>query len=55
MLTARQALELLDLEMTLTVICASDMARGQTLTETTRERLLLSAARVALLREEIRK
>jgi hypothetical protein len=52
MLTAAQALELLDDEATLLLVCASDQAEGQALDEATRERLRLAAARIALLREE---
>ncbi len=53
LLTAGQALELLDHEITIALLCASDMARGETLDEPTRERLLQGAARVALLRDEV--
>jgi hypothetical protein len=52
MLTAGQALELLDAEATLVVVCASDMARGEVLQEETRDRLRLGAARIALMRGE---
>jgi hypothetical protein len=45
---------LLDGEMSLALVCASDMARGQRLDEPTRERLMQGAARVALLRDESR-
>jgi hypothetical protein len=38
----------------LTVICASEMARGWLLEQPTRERLLQGAARVALLLDEVR-
>jgi hypothetical protein len=54
LITAGQALDLLDQEMTLALVCASDMARGVALDEPTRERLLKGAARVALLRDEVR-
>lgn len=54
LLPARQALDLLDAEMNLLVLCASDMARGESLDSATRERLLRSAARVAMLRLETR-
>jgi hypothetical protein len=54
LITAGQALELLDGEMSLALVCASDMARGQRLDEPTRERLMQGAARVALLRDESR-
>lgn len=53
LLTAGQALDLLDSEILLTIVCASDMARGEPLDEETRDRLLKSAARVAMLREEV--
>lgn len=54
LITAGQALELLEAEMTLAIVCASDVARGEQLSEETRERLLLGAARVAMLRDEVR-
>ena len=54
LITAGQALDLLDLEMTVAIVCASDMARGEPLDEPTRERLLLGATRVAMLRDEVR-
>lgn len=53
LLTAGQALDLLDFEIGLILLCASDMAKGEGLDETTRERLLLSAARVSMLRDEV--
>lgn len=49
-----QALEILDNEMTLAVVCASDMAQGKGLDEKTRQRLMQGAARVSLLRDEVR-
>ena len=55
LLTPGQALDLLDMEMTLAIVCANDMARGKSLDEATRGRLLLSAARVSMLRQEMRK
>lgn len=54
LLPASQALELLGQEMTLAVVCASDLAAGKPLDEPTRERLLHSAARVGMLLEEVR-
>jgi hypothetical protein len=54
LITAAQALEVLELEITLAMVCASDMAQGWLLDEPTRERLLQGAARVALLRDEVR-
>jgi hypothetical protein len=54
LLPAAQALELIDQEMTLCVICASNMAAGNPLDESARERLRRAAARVGMLREEVR-
>lgn len=54
LLTAGQALDLLDLEMTLAVLVANDLARGEPLDATTRERLVLGAARVSMLQREAR-
>lgn len=54
LLTAQQALEQLEVEMTLAQVCSADLAQGKPLPEETRERLLLGAARVALLRDEVR-
>jgi hypothetical protein len=53
LISASQALDLLGTEMTLALVCASDMAEGKALDETTRERLLQGAARVSMLREEV--
>lgn len=53
MLTAGQALDLLDSESMLVVVCASDMARGLALDDNTRERLRLGAARISLIRREV--
>jgi hypothetical protein len=53
LISAGQALDLLDSEATLVMVCASDMARGVAIDEPTRERLLQGAARVALLRDEV--
>ncbi len=53
LVTASQALELLNVEMHLVVLCASAMARGESLNPLTRERLLRSAARVAMLLQEM--
>jgi hypothetical protein len=52
LLTAGQALDLLDVEITLTMLVANDIARGELPDATTRDRLLLSAARVSMLRTE---
>lgn len=54
LLTAGQALDLLDQEASLAFLCASDMAKGQALSEETRQRLLKSAARIAMLKDEVR-
>lgn len=51
---AAQALDLLEAEITLTIVCLSDMARGDALDVAMRERLLLAAARVSMLRDEVR-
>ncbi len=53
LLTAGQALELLEFETSLTVLCATDMARGDALDEATRERLKKAAARITMMREEV--
>lgn len=54
LLPAAQALDLLDAEMTLAVVCAADLAAGKPIDEPTRARLLQSAARVSMLRQEAR-
>lgn len=54
LLTASQALELLDSEITLAIVCAADMAEGKALDEATRERLQQSAARVGYMHDEVR-
>ncbi len=54
LLTAAQALELLELESTVTILAAADMARGDTLDDETRARLLKSAARITAMRDEVR-
>jgi hypothetical protein len=54
MVSAGQALDLVDGEMLLCVVCASTMARGLPLPDSTRERLLIGAARVSMLRDEVR-
>lgn len=54
LISAGQALDLLDSEMTLAIVCAADMAQGKALTEQTRQRLLQGAARVTVLRDEVR-
>lgn len=52
LISAGQALDLLDAEMALTVLCASELAAGRPLDDATRERLVLCAARVGMLRME---
>lgn len=52
LLTSSQALDLLESEMDLAIVCAADMAAGRTLDEVTRARLLQSAARVSMLKDE---
>jgi hypothetical protein len=52
LVTASQALELLDAEMLLAIVASSDLAEGRPLDKLTRARLLQGAARVALLRQE---
>jgi len=53
LLTANQALDLLEFEIGLTLLCASDLACGRSLDVNTRERLLQGAARVSMLRDEV--
>jgi hypothetical protein len=54
LLTAGQALDLLDSEMMLAFVCASDMAQGKALDGATLDRLVQCAARVSMLRDEVR-
>lgn len=54
LITAQQALEQLDEEMTLAQVCSAQLADGKPLTDATRQRLLLGAARVAMMRDEVR-
>lgn len=54
LLTAGQALDLLNAESMLVLVCASDLAAGRQLDQSTRERLMQGAARVSLLRSEVR-
>lgn len=42
----RDVLAAIALEMTVVVVCASDMAKGRTLSENARERLLVAAKRI---------
>lgn len=44
---ARDALEACALEMTVVIICAADMAKGKTLSDSARQRLLLAASRIS--------
>lgn len=53
LLTAGQALDLLDGEMMLAIVCAADLSEGKALDDDTHGRLRLSAARVAMLRDEV--
>ena len=53
LITASQALEILEDEITLAMVCASDVARGATLDDATRERLMVGAARIAQIRDEV--
>lgn len=53
LITAAQALEVLQAEITLTFVCASDQARGQVLDHSTRQRLTTAASRIAMIREEL--
>jgi len=52
LLTASQALELLDFEAHLVVIAAANVAHGVVLTQTDRERISQAASRIAWLRVE---
>lgn len=54
LITAGQALDLLNDEITLAVVCAADLSRGEPIDEATRERLIQAAARVSMLRDEVR-
>jgi hypothetical protein len=54
LLTAGQALELLDAEALLVASAAATLAAGQSLTDDDRDRLLTASARVAVLRDEVR-
>jgi hypothetical protein len=54
LLPAGQALELLASEATLVAVCVADVARGKTLDDTTKDRLLLAAARMLTIRDEVR-
>ena len=54
LITAGQALQVLDDEAMLVLVCAGDMAQGKPIDEATRERLMQAAARVAMLHDEVR-
>ena len=51
LITAGQALEVLEREATLLVLCASDMAKGVSVD---RDRPLTTAARIVMIRDEVR-
>jgi len=51
-LGATDALRLLRQEAAFVAVCASDLARGQTLCDKSRSRLMLACGRVALLARE---
>ena len=50
---ARDALEACALETTVVVVCASDMAKGNELSEGARKRLLLAAERISTALERV--
>jgi len=52
LISASQALELLEGEMLLAIVCSGDLADGKPLDRLARARLMQGAARVALLRQE---
>lgn len=54
LISAGQALDMLDNEMTLAIVCSADMAQGKVLANETRQRLLQGAARVTVLCDEVR-
>lgn len=54
LISASQALELLEEEMTFAVIVMNDMHHGLVLDEATRERMLLATAHVIEIRDEVR-
>lgn len=54
MLTAQQALDLLDAEAGIVAVVASDIGQGRAISDTDRQRVLKAAARITLLREESR-
>ena len=53
LLTASQALDVLETEMVLAQVCSADMAQGIALTDDTRARLLQGVARLVMLRNEV--
>ena len=54
LISAGQALDLLDEEATLVWVVASDIARGKTVTAQTVERVIVAAGRIGELRQEVR-
>lgn len=54
LLTAGQALDLLDAEAGVVAIVASDIAHGRDISKGDRDRVLVAAARIAALRQEVR-
>ncbi len=53
-LTAQQALEILDAEITFAAVATSNMARGLTLTESDHQRLISCAARIGAIAREVK-
>lgn len=53
LITAAQALEVLDFEALLVAIVASDIVRGKTLTDRDRERVVQAAGRISAIRSEV--
>ncbi len=53
MITASQALEVLDFEALLVAIVASDIAKGKRITDETLRRVSLAAGRISTIRQEV--
>lgn len=53
MITASQALEVLDFEALLVAIVASDIVRGKAITQKDHERVTQAAGRIAAIRAEV--
>lgn len=53
MITASQALEVLDFEAMLVAIVASDIVRGKAITQRDRERVTQAAGRISAIRAEV--